>query len=110
VYLSFMPLDLTEMVVSWESRNLFKWNGNRFLLKKELWMQWNSCLRPEMYENGRNQRWGNTTSWSRSTTRAGLQIPFDTMFDSIGIPVEVDHLHNHSHNQIKHQHTNAFAY
>jgi hypothetical protein len=24
VYLSFMPLDLTEMVVSWESRNLFK--------------------------------------------------------------------------------------
>jgi hypothetical protein len=24
VYLSFMPLDLTEMVVSWESRNIFK--------------------------------------------------------------------------------------
>ena len=52
----------------------------------------NIPLRLEMYGNGINQRCGNTASRSQSTTRTGLQMHSDTMFDNTGIPTEDEHI------------------
>ena len=69
MYSGFIPLDLTVMVVSWEKRNLFEWNKKCSWLKWALQTQWNSPLNPKVYINDRKWRWGNSSSWSQSTTR-----------------------------------------
>ena len=91
-YSDFIPPDLTVMVASWENGNLFEWKEKCPWMKQVLRMQWNSPLSPKMYRKSRKWRWGNSASWSQSTTGAGLQTGSDTMFDNTGIPTEDEHL------------------
>jgi hypothetical protein len=56
VYSRFIPLDLTEMVISWTNGNMFSMKQKAFLTEITALDEMEQSSRPKMYRNSRNQR------------------------------------------------------